>query len=181
MTTGPDPARFDQRRVPPSGQFRAPRLYLVGEAPGAEEAERGTPFVGPAGNALRAMLEEAGCDRSRVRVANAVPYRPTTRSKDGRLRDRRPAAAEVEDFGGAVLTDIRRSRPTAIVALGATAARLFGVSRSLKEARNKDFRFDGRPLRITYHPAYVRRFGGPDGDLWRKTVEDLRRAWQASA
>ncbi|WP_082637282.1 uracil-DNA glycosylase family protein [Bradyrhizobium retamae] len=45
--------RLDQRRVAPEGLIRQPRLYLVGEAPGAEEAEQGRPFVGPAGCALR--------------------------------------------------------------------------------------------------------------------------------
>lgn len=181
MTREPDRKRFDPRRVPPSGRFKQPRVYLVGEAPGAAEAACGEPFVGPAGKALDTMLEEAGCDRASMRLANAVPYRPITRSRNGKLQDRKPTAAEVEHYGGTVLTDIRRSKPAAIVALGATAAGLFGVSRPLKEARQEEFRFAGRPLRVTYHPAYVRRFGGHGSDLWRETVEDLRHAWRASA
>jgi uracil-DNA glycosylase len=68
--------RLDHRRVAPQGRFRRPRLYLVGEAPGAVEAAQGKPFVGPAVNALRKML----------RLANAIPFRPIGHSKDGKPR-----------------------------------------------------------------------------------------------
>lgn len=71
-----DNKRFDRRRVAPDGLFRRPRLYLVGEASGVEESEQGKPFIGPAGRALRRMLQEAGIDPQQVRLANAVPFRP---------------------------------------------------------------------------------------------------------
>ncbi|MCK1711322.1 hypothetical protein IVA83_20360 [Bradyrhizobium sp. 143] len=51
---------LDHRRVAPEGPFRRRRLYVVGEAPGAEEVAQGRPFVGPPGRALRGMLNEAG-------------------------------------------------------------------------------------------------------------------------
>jgi uracil-DNA glycosylase len=53
----PQNKRLDHRRVAPEDRFRRPRLYSVGEAPGAVEAAQGKPFVGPAGNALRRMLK----------------------------------------------------------------------------------------------------------------------------
>src|SRR5437764_12564116 len=56
---------FDHRRVAPEGRFRRPRLYVVGEAPGAAEIAQGRPFVGAAGRALREMLDEAGIDPRR--------------------------------------------------------------------------------------------------------------------
>jgi uracil-DNA glycosylase family 4 len=62
--------------------LKRPRLYLVGEAPGAEEAEQGRPFVGAAGSALRKMVEEAGIDARKLRLANAIPFRPIAYSKD---------------------------------------------------------------------------------------------------
>ena len=72
--------RFDDRAVAPEGRLDA-CLYLVGEAPGRQEAEIGRPFVGPVGGALRDMMREAGIDASRVRLANAIPFRPIERSQ----------------------------------------------------------------------------------------------------
>ena len=170
--------RLDQRRVAPEGLFRRPRLYLVGEAPGAEEAEQGRPFVGPAGSALRKMLEQAGIDARRLRMANAIPFRPIEYSKGCKPRNRTPTIEEINRHGSAVLADIRRTKPAMIVALGRTAARLFGESRSIRVVRKMKLQFEGHPLRITFHPAYVRRFGGWNGDLWHQTVADLRQAWE---
>jgi DNA polymerase len=169
------------RRVAPNGRFRRPRLYLVGEAPGAEESARGKPFVGPAGRALREMLEEAGIDPKQVRLANAIPFRLIAYSKDRKPRNRSPTTREVGYYGAAVLTDIRRSKPGMIIALGSTAARLFGESRSIQPARKAKLQFESYMLRVTFHPAYARRFGGRKGDVWRRTVADLRRAWMDSA
>jgi DNA polymerase len=144
------------------------------------EAAQGKPFVGPAGNALRKMLEEGGIDPGQLRLANAIPFRPIACSKDRKPRNRSPTTEEIQCYGAAVLTDIRRSRPGVIVALGSTAARLFGESQSVRAARKAKLQFEGRPLRITFHPAYVRRFGGRRGDAWRQMVGDLRQAWEES-
>ncbi|MEH2622689.1 uracil-DNA glycosylase family 4 [Bradyrhizobium sp. AZCC 1719] len=173
--------RIDRRRVAPEGHFRQPRLYLVGEAPGAEEAEQGRPFVGPAGGALRKLLEQAGIDLRQLRLANVIPFRPMEHTKKSKPRNRAPTIEEINHYGAAVLTDIRRSKPRVVVALGSTAARLFRASRSIQASRKAKLQFDGRPLQITFHPAYVRRFGGSNGDAWRKMVADLRRAWNVSA
>jgi len=170
-----------KHRVAPDGLFRHPRLYLVGEAPGAEESAQGRPFVGPAGQALREMLRQAGIDLKQVRLANAIPFRPIAYSKDRKLRNRSPTIEEVGRYGAAVLTDIRRSRPGMIIALGSTAARLFGESRSIQVARKARLQFESYPLRVTFHPAYVRRFGGRNGEAWRQAVRDLHRAWAGPA
>jgi DNA polymerase len=171
----------DHRRVAPEGRFRRPRLYVIGEAPGAEESAQGRPFVGPAGRALREMLDEAGIDPRQVRLANAIPFRSIAYSKDHKPHNRSPTIKEVEYHGAAVLTDIRRSRPGAIVALGSTAAHLLGVSQSIGAARKAKLEFESFPLRVTFHPAYVRRFGGRNSGIWHQTVADLRQAWKAAA
>lgn len=79
--------RLDHRRVAPQGRFRRPRLYLVGEAPGAAEAAQGKPFVGPAGNALRKMLKEGGIDPGQLRLANAGTWPLSCLSPAGLVRD----------------------------------------------------------------------------------------------
>jgi len=50
------------------------RIMLVGEQPGDKEDLAGKPFVGPAGQMLDRALEEAGIDRSKVYVTNAVKH-----------------------------------------------------------------------------------------------------------
>jgi uracil-DNA glycosylase len=49
-----------------------PSIMLVGEQPGDEEDRTGRPFVGPAGRLLDRALAEAGIDRQRAYVTNAV-------------------------------------------------------------------------------------------------------------
>ncbi len=157
----------------PEGSL-APRVYLVGEAPGHHEAEEGRPFVGPAGQALRGMIREAGIDESQIRLANALPFRPIQRSPNHGLRNRKPTRKELCDYGPIVLADIARVRPKLIVALGRSAASLFGVSMTIDKARKQVFYFQGVPVRITYHPGFVSRFGGRRSQLWRIAVHDLR-------
>src|SRR3979411_1559207 len=50
------------------------RIMLIGEQTGDKEDPAGTPFVGPAGQMLDRALEEAGIDRSKVYVTNAVKH-----------------------------------------------------------------------------------------------------------
>ena len=69
-------------------------LILVGEQPGDKEDLAGRPFVGPAGRLLDEALAEAGIDRSRAYVTNAVKHFKwqgrasggSTRSRPGRSR-----------------------------------------------------------------------------------------------
>src|SRR6266496_4124061 len=49
-------------------------MMLVGEQPGDYEDVAGKPFVGPAGKIMDQALEEAGIDRSKVYVTNAVKH-----------------------------------------------------------------------------------------------------------
>ena len=172
----PDPRRFDPRLVRPEGSAAA-RVYLVGEAPGCQEADAGRPFVGPAGTALRDMIRKAGMDESEIRLANALPFRPIERSAKRALRNRRPTEKELRDYGPIVLADIATVRPKLIIALGKAAGSLFGARTTIERARRKVFCFQGIAVRVTYHPGFVLRFGGRGSRLWRTAVHDLRTFW----
>ncbi len=161
----------------PEGSL-APKVYLVGEAPGRQEVETGRPFTGLAGRALRDMIREAGMEEAQIRLANALPYRPIERSAQRGLRNRRPTRKELRDYGALVLADIAAVRPKIIIALGKSAASLFGVSRTIQNARRKVLYFANIPVRTTYHPGFVMRFGGRGSQLWRTTVRDLRAYWK---
>ena len=171
-----DRLRLDDRAVAPEGSLNA-RLYLVGEAPGREEAETGRPFVGPVGAALRDMMHEAGIDVSWVRLANAIPFRPVERSPGGRVRNRRPTDKELRIYGQSVLVDIVKVQPKLIGALGRSAAMLFGSSIPVRRSRAGILQFQNMPVRFTYHPGFVLRFGGRGPPLWRSAVRDLKRFW----
>ena len=71
-----------------------PVVMFIGEAPGGEEAATGRPFVGKAGKQLNELLTEAGIDRSRVYVTNAVKFRPVNR-KPRSVSNRTPSGAEL--------------------------------------------------------------------------------------
>jgi DNA polymerase len=159
----------------------APRVYLVGEAPGRHEAEAGRPFVGSAGTALREMMHEAGMNELQTRLANALPFRPIQRSVKRGLRNRKPTDKELRDYGPIVLADIASVRPKLIIALGRSAASLFGISATIDSARKRAFCFQAIPVRITYHPGFVLRFGGRGSQLWRRAVRDLRAYWKGSS
>ena len=167
---------LDNRAVAPEGNRNA-CLYLVGEAPGRQETEVGRPFVGPAGSALRDMMREAGIDLSRVRLANAIPFRPIERTRRGRVRNRRPTEEELRIHGQSVLCDVAKVKPKVISALGKTAAMLFGASMPVQQSRTRTLEFQNVLVRITYHPAYVLRFGGRGSTFWRSTVRDFRIFW----
>lgn len=173
----PDRRRFDARFVMPEGS-QAPQIYLVGEAPGRQDAEAGRPFVGPAGTALRDMIREAGMEDAQIRLSNALPFRPIERSAKRALRYRRPTEKELRDYGPIVLADITSVRPKLIIALGKAAASLFGASTTIENARKQVLCFQDMPVRITYHPGFVLRFGGRGSQLWRTAVRDLRTYWK---
>jgi uracil-DNA glycosylase len=171
-----DRLRLGNRAVEPEGSLNA-RLYLVGEAPGRHEAEMGRPFVGPVGAALRDMMREAGIDVSQVRLANAIPFRPIQRSPEGRVRNRRPTDKELRIYAQSVLVDIVKVQPKLIVALGRSAAMLFGGPIPVRRSRTRTLQFQGVPVRFTYHPGFVLRFGGRGSPRWRSAVRDLKRFW----
>jgi uracil-DNA glycosylase family 4 len=49
-------------------------VMFVGEQPGDREDREGRPFVGPAGLLLDKALVDAGLDRKRIYVTNAVKH-----------------------------------------------------------------------------------------------------------
>jgi uracil-DNA glycosylase len=128
---------------------------FVGEGPGAEEDARGEPFVGQAGKLLDAMLaaielRRGPCEGGGVYIANAVKCRPPN--------NRTPEAAETAACWPYLERQIALIRPKLIVALGRPAAQtLLRSEVKISSARGRLFDFNGIPLVVTYHPAYLLR------------------------
>ena len=102
-------------------------IMLVGEQPGDREDREGRPFVGPAGLLLDKALREAGVDRKRVYVTNAVKHFKFEPRGKRRLH-KRPNASEIKICRRWLFEEIEAISPRLIVALGAT--RRAGVDRS---------------------------------------------------
>ena len=124
---------------------------FVGEGPGAEEDERGEPFVGQAGKLLDNMLAAIALKRGdNVYIANIVKCRPPG--------NRTPEPAEAHACEPYLDRQIELIRPRLIVALGKVAAQnLLGLEATLASLRGRIHRYRGTPLVVTYHPAYLLR------------------------
>ena len=95
---------------------------FVGEQPGDQEDRQGHPFVGPAGKLLDAGLAQAGIERSRVYLTNAVKHFKFVLIERGRRLHKKPSPGEVHACKPWLLEELRLVQPRVIVALGATAA-----------------------------------------------------------
>jgi len=141
-----------------------PILMLVGEAPGREEDIQGRPFVGRSGELLTKMLRAIGLERKEVFITSVIKCRPP--------RNRTPRKEEIEACFPYLLKQIELLDPRLILCLGATSAKaLLKTEASLSKLRGSFHDFDGRKILVTYHPAYLLRFGGS------KLLNLKKQAW----
>jgi DNA polymerase len=134
---------------------------LVGEAPGAEEDQKGEPFVGQAGRLLDAMLAAIDLARgTNVYIANVLKCRPPA--------NRNPDPSEVARCSPHLQRQIELIKPRLILAMGRFAVQtLLGTEASIASLRGRLHAYHGVPLIVTYHPAYLLR-----------TLPDKAKAWQ---
>lgn len=133
-------------------------LMVVGEQPGDQEDLAGRPFVGPAGQLFDRFAEEAGLDRSRAFVTNAVKhFKFVPRGK--RRIHQKPDAGEVQACRWWLDAERRLVRPDLILAMGATAAAsLTGRGQGIMKRRGTfEETGDGTPVLLTLHPSYLLR------------------------
>jgi uracil-DNA glycosylase len=157
------------------------KIMLVGEQPGNQEDLEGKPFVGPAGKLLDAALEEAGIDRTKVYVTNAVKHFKWE-SRGKRHIHKKPNAAEVAACRPWLDAEIAALHPKIIVCLGATAAQaLLGRDIRVTQHRGEFVKSDLAPhVMATVHPSSILR--APDGatraDEMKKFIADLKKITQ---
>lgn len=157
----------------------SPRAMLIGEQPGAKEDLRGEPFVGPAGQLLRATLEEIGVDPGDVYLTNAVKHFKWQARGKVRLH-KKPSASEIEACKPWILAEITAVRPPMTVCLGANAAQaLLGARFKVTERRGELLSLpSGLPVTATVHPSSILRIR-PEADRHRERERfraDLYRA-----
>lgn len=152
-----------------------PDIAFVGEQPGDQEDLAGKPFVGPAGKMLNKALEEAGIDRRKVYVTNAVKHFKFEQRGKRRIHSK-PSAGEVKHYRWWLEKELDLVKPKLVVALGATAT-LALAGKPLPIARNRGpIHFAGRQGFVTIHPSFLLRMRDEDrARAWKDFVADMRR------
>ncbi len=152
-------------------------IMFVGEQPGDKEDLQGRPFIGPAGLLLDRALAEAGVDRGRVYVTNAVKHFKFEPRGKRRLH-KRPNASEIKICRRWLSEEIELIHPRLIVALGATAAQGL-AERAIPVHSNRGKVLDvanGLRVFITIHPSALLRLQDDEErhSAYAAFVNDLR-------
>jgi len=129
-------------------------LMFVGEGPGAEEDQRGLPFVGRSGKLLDLMLRAIGLDRTGAFIANIIPWRPPG--------NRTPTPQESQICLPFITRQIELVDPDVLVCLGGPSSQtLLGFSDGIRRTRGRWLAYNTgtREIRAiaTFHPAYLLR------------------------
>jgi uracil-DNA glycosylase len=154
------------------------KIMFVGEVPGDQEDRAGHPFVGPAGNLLNKALEEAGIDRSKAYVTNAVKHF-NWEPRGKRRIHKKPKASEIAACRPWLDAEISKLRPRVIVCLGATAAQaLLGKDFRVTQHRGEFIKSPLAPyVAATVHPSAILR--APDDETrhaeMHRFVQDLKK------
>jgi len=151
---------------------RNAQWLVIGEAPGADEDREGEPFVGRAGKLLNEMLRAIGLPREDVYIANVLKCRPPN--------NRDPLPAEVAQCEPYLKRQVQLVQPKIILAVGRIAAQnLLQTDITIGKLRGQQFSYEGIPLVVTYHPAYLLRSPAEKRKAW----EDLcfaRGVWSGT-
>ena len=140
------------------------RVMFVGEAPGRDEDIEGLPFVGRSGKLLDRMLAAIGLDRTKVYIANIVPWRPPG--------NRTPTPQESAICLPFILRQIELVDPDILVCMGNPSTQtLLGLKDGITKTRGRWFKFDTgkREIRAmpTFHPAFLLRSPLQKRFAWR--------------
>lgn len=154
-------------------------LMFVGEQPGDQEDRAGRPFVGPAGQLFDRALAEAGIDRTRAYVTNAVKHFKFEPRGPRRIHAK-PDTGEIDACRWWIGQERMIVRPKLTVALGATAARsLLGRAVTIGRERGRVLALpQGGEGWITVHPSYLLRIEDKarTAEEYARFVDDLRMA-----
>jgi DNA polymerase len=174
LAAAPPGVKGGTRAVPGEG-LRHAEIVFVGEQPGDQEDRAGKPFVGPSGRLLDKAMAEAGIDRRKTYVTNAVKHFKFEQRGKRRIHSK-PNAGEVKHYRWWLEKELDLVEPRLVVALGATAAAAL-AGRPVAVSRNRGpMELDGRPGYVTIHPSFLLRMPQEDrAAAWKDFVADLRR------
>jgi uracil-DNA glycosylase len=174
IAAAPPKVKGGTRAVLGEGPLHA-AIAFVGEQPGDQEDRAGRPFVGPAGRLLDKAMQEAGIERARVYVTNAVKhFKFEPRGK--RRIHAKPTAGEVKHYRWWLEKELDLVAPGLVVALGATAALALAGKPLSIGANRGPLLLDGRPGFVTIHPSFLLRMRDDHkAKGWKDFVADMKR------
>jgi uracil-DNA glycosylase family 4 len=128
-----------------------PDWLIVGEAPGENEDREGEPFEGQAGKLLDNMLAALSLSRhQRVYIANVLKCRPPG--------NRNPEPQEIAQCEPFLRRQVELLQPKIILAMGRFAVQtLLQSNEPIGRLRGRVHDYNGVPVVVTYHPAYLLR------------------------
>ena len=159
----------------------AAKIMIIGEAPGKDEDRMGLPFVGSAGQLLDQMLGAVGLDRTRVYIANIMPWRPPG--------NRALTVEETEMMRPFVEKHISLIAPDVILSLGGTASKMLLQSQEgIMKIRGKfhDYATTNAPQNIIpllpcLHPGYLLRSPHHKAFAFKDLVKLRRKALELAS
>ena len=160
---------------------RDAEVVFVGEQPGDSEDRAGHPFIGPAGKLLDRALAEAGIDREKIYVTNAVKHFKWTPRGKRRLHEK-PNSSDIGACKPWLVAELLAIQPRLVVALGGTAAKsLLGSEVRVLRDRGKVMpsEFCARTV-VTVHPSSLLRAPteAARADAYQAFLRDL---WQIAS
>jgi len=154
------------------------KIMFVGEQPGDQEDLQGRPFVGPAGELLDKALADAGIDRQKVYVTNAVKHF-SWEPRGKRRIHKKPNAVEISACRPWLDAEIAALRPQIIVLLGSTAAQsLLGRDFRVTQHRGELLKSELAPYVLaTVHPSSILRAPDEEArhDAMKQFIADLKK------
>jgi DNA polymerase len=125
-------------------------LFVIGEAPGADEDAQGRPFVGRSGQLLDKILLAIGFERKDVYIGNIIKCRPP--------ENRNPLSDEIECCKPWLMQQLEIINPKVLLLLGKVAANtILGNTQSMGSMRGRIIQWNGFDCVVTYHPAALLR------------------------
>src|SRR5574343_690440 len=160
---------------------RAADWMVIGEAPGENEDLQGEPFVGQAGKLLDNMLKAIGLSRQTegraqgvagVYIANTLKCRPPG--------NRNPEPHELQTCAPFLARQVALVQPKIILAMGRFAVQsLLQATEPIVKLRGRVHQYEGVPVVVTYHPAYLLRNPADKAKAWADLVLALQTVQQA--
>ena len=154
---------------------RDARVVMVGEQPGDEEDRKGHPFVGPSGRLLSKAMSEAGLEREKIYVTNAVKHFKFVERGKRRIHAK-PNGIEISACRPWLEAELSTIEPDLVVCLGATAAQsLMGRSFRITADRGKFFPYEwAKEIVATVHPSAILRVPDRYEEEYRLFLNDLQ-------
>jgi len=160
---------------------RSAQWMVIGEAPGENEDLQGEPFVGQAGKLLDNMLKAIGLNRAvegeqdgqaGVYIANTLKCRPPG--------NRNPEPVELQTCAPYLARQVALVQPKIILAMGRFAVQsLLQTTEPIGKLRGRVHQYEGVPVVVTYHPAYLLRNPADKAKAWADLVLALQTVQQA--